>query len=57
MKEKCPVTYEEYEKRVIELFLELYPEDKQEVGLERLNSLLEAGPEFIGGLYVDSVKQ
>ena len=54
MVEKYPMTYEEYEKRVTELFLELYPKDKREVGLERLNSLLEAEPEFIEGLYADT---
>lgn len=54
MANKYPMTYEEYEKRVIELFLELYPEDKQEVGKERLNRLLDAEPEFIEGLYGDA---
>jgi len=48
------MTYEEYEKRVIELFLDLYPEDKQEIGMERLNNLLESEPEFIEGLYACS---
>lgn len=51
MTKEYPMTYEEYEKRVIELFIELYPKDKQEEGIERLNGLLEAEPEFIEGLY------
>lgn len=45
------MTYEEYEKRVIELFLELYPKDKQEIGIERLNQLLEEDSQYIRGLY------
>ena len=53
-KNKYPMTYEEYEKRVIELFLELYPEDKQEIGIERINKLLESEPEFIEALYGDT---
>ena len=51
---KYPMTYEEYEKRVTELFLKLYPKDKQEVGKERLNNLLNAEPEFIEALYEDT---
>ena len=51
MAKKYPMTYEEYEKRVTELFLNLYPKDKRDIGLERLNGLLEVEPEFIDGLY------
>ena len=51
---KYPMTYDEYEKRVTELFLKLYPKDKQEVGKERLNNLLNAEPEFIEALYEDT---
>ena len=51
---KYPMTYEEYEKRVTELFLDLYPKDKQEVGKERLNDLLEAEPDFMEGLYAET---
>lgn len=54
MAKEYPMTYEEYEKRVTELFLELYPKDKRDVGKERLDSLLEAEPEFIEGLYADT---
>ena len=53
MSKKYPMTYEEYEKRVIELFLDLYPEDKQEIAIERINKLLESEPELIEALYVD----
>ena len=49
-----PMTYEEYEKRVIELFLELYPKEKQEIAMERINKLLESEPEFIEALYGDT---
>ena len=51
---KYPMTYEEYEKRVIELFLELYPKEKQEIAMERINKLLESEPEFIEALYGDT---
>ncbi len=51
---KYPMTYEEYEKRVIFLFLKLYPEDKQEMMVDRLNKLLEDDPKFIDGLYGES---
>ena len=54
MSGKYPMTYEEYEKRVIELFCDLYPEDKQEIAMERINKLLEAEPGFIKGLYGDT---
>ena len=54
MTKKYPMTYEEYQKRVIELFLDLYPKDKQKVGMERLNSLLEDDPQFIEGLYAET---
>ncbi len=54
MTKEYPMTYEEYEKRVIELYLELYPKDKQEEGKERLNGLLKSDPEFIEGLYEDT---
>ncbi|WP_296874672.1 hypothetical protein [uncultured Methanobrevibacter sp.] len=51
---KYPMTYEEYEKRVIFLFLKVYPEDKQEMMVDRLNKLLEDDPKFIDGLYGES---
>ena len=48
---KYPMTYEEYEKRVIELFLERFDEKDREKALERVKELLEADPNFISGLY------
>jgi hypothetical protein len=54
MSKKYPMTYEEYEKRVIELFLDLYPKDKQEIAMERINDLLKEEPEFIEALYGDT---
>ena len=48
------MTYEEYEKRVTELFLKLYPEDKQNVAKERLQQLLEKEPDIIEGLYAET---
>ncbi len=48
------MTYEEYERRVIELFLDLYPKDKQDVAMERINDLLKEEPEFIEALYGDT---
>ncbi len=52
--EDYPMTCEEYEKRVIELFLDLYPKDKQDVAMERINDLLKEEPEFIEALYGDT---
>lgn len=37
MTKKYPLTYEEYEKKVTELFLKIYSQDKQDMGMERLN--------------------
>ncbi len=54
MSQEYPMTYKEYEKRVIDLYIELYPKDKQEEGMERLNGLLNSDPEFIEGLYEDT---
>ena len=51
---KYPMTYEEYEKRVIELFLERFDEKDREKALKRVKELLEADPNFISGLYGDT---
>ena len=53
-KNEYPMTYEEYEKRVIELFLERFDEKDREKALKRVNELLEADPDFISGLYGDT---
>lgn len=47
MTKKYPLTYEEYEKKVTELFLKLYSQDKQDMGMERLNELLDEDSQFI----------
>ena len=49
-----PMTFEEYEKRVTELFLKLYPKDQQDVGLTRLNKLKESEPNLMKELYADT---
>ncbi len=49
-----PMTYEEYEKRVIELFLELYPKNKQEIAKEIVNNALKEEPDLIEGLYAET---
>ena len=51
---KYPMTYEEYEKRVIELFLERFDEKDREKALKRVKELLEADPDFIRGSYGQS---
>ena len=55
MKEKkYPMTYKEYEKRVIELFLETGNYATKEEKLEFLNEeLLKNDPDFIKNLYKD----
>lgn len=49
-----PLTYEEYEKRVIELFIKTYPEDKHEIIAERIDGALKNDPNLLKGLYGDS---
>lgn len=49
-----PMTYEEYEKRVMELLLEAYSEEEQEILISRLDALLEDGPNFIKEMYAES---
>lgn len=48
-----PIAYEEYEKRVIELFLKVYPDDKRKIMISRLSNFLKKDPNFIKELYVD----
>ena len=50
---KYPLTYEEYEKRVVELFLKEYDGDKLEVMTERINKELAHEPSIIKRFYVD----
>ena len=51
---KYPMDYEEYEKRVIELFLDPYPKGKREVVTDRLECALKEDPNLIRGLYAES---
>ena len=51
MVKKYPLTYEEYEKKIINLFLQTYPEDKQETMVNRLDEALKDDPNLIKGLY------
>ena len=53
-KNEYPMTYEEYEKRVIELFLERFNEKDREKALEKVTELLEKEPNFIRGSYGQS---
>lgn len=54
MTKKYPMTYEEYEKRVIDLFIGAYPNDKRKIMIVRLNNFLKEDPYFIKGLYNDT---
>ena len=56
MAKKYPLTYEEYEKRVIELFIESYPIEYQEIIMDRVNNLLNEDPYFIKFLYNQDCK-
>ena len=49
-----PMNYKEYEKRIMELLLETYPQEKREMLIDRLDKLLEEDPDFIKGLYGES---
>ncbi len=51
MSKKYPMTYEEYEKRVFGLYLKVYPEDKQEIIIERLDKLLKDNKDFLKKIY------
>lgn len=48
---KYPLTYEEYEDKVIELFLEDYSDDKLEEMTKRIDDLLGEENHFIKQLY------
>ena len=51
---KYPMDYEEYEKRVIELFVNPYPKGKREIIIERLEDALKEDPNLIKGMYAES---
>ena len=46
-----PMTYKEYEKRVIELFLQDYDGDVLELMKQRVDDILSEEPNFIQSLY------
>ena len=52
--ENYPLTYKEYEKKVINLFLQAYPEELQETMVNRLNDALKEDPDLLDGLYGES---
>ena len=49
--DKYPMTYEVYEKRVVELFLEDYEGDSLELMKQRVDDVLSDEPNFIQTLY------
>ena len=46
-----PMTYKEYEKRVVELFLEDYEGETLELMRDRIEDILSESPNFIEQLY------
>ena len=46
-----PMTYKEYEKRVIELFLEMYEGENLKLMEKRIADELENNPNYIQGFY------
>lgn len=53
-KKEYSMTYEEFEKKVIELYLDGISEDHKEMIKERIDNLLENDPTFLSGLYGDT---
>ena len=49
--EDYPMTYNEYEKRVVELFLENYEGEALELMRQRVDDILSEEPNFIQSLY------
>ena len=49
--EDYPMTYKEYEKRVVELFLENYEGEALELMRQRVADVLSEEPNFIQSLY------
>lgn len=54
MSKKYPLTYKEYEEKIIELFIGSYSDDKKKIMEDRLGELLDEDPYFIQGLYEDT---
>ena len=49
--EDYPMTYKEYEKRVVELFLECYQGETLELMKQRVEEELKEDPNYIHGFY------
>ena len=49
--EKYPMTYKEYEERVVELFLEDYGDDILELMMSRVEEELKEEPNYLHGFY------
>lgn len=49
--EDYPMTYKEFEKRVVELFLESYEGKTLEIMMERVDEELKNDPNYIHGFY------
>ena len=49
--ENYPMTYKEYEKRVVELFLECYEGETLELMRQRVEEELKEDPNYIHGFY------
>ena len=49
--ENYPMTYKEYEKRVVELFLECYEGEALELMKQRVEEELKEDPNYIHGFY------
>ena len=49
--EEYPMTYKEYEKRVVELFLECYEGETLELMKQRVEEELKEDPNYIHGFY------
>ena len=49
--ENYPMTYKEYEKRVVELFLECYEGEALELMRQRVEEELKEDPNYIHGFY------
>ena len=49
--EDYPMTYKEYEKRVVELFLECYEGETLELMRQRVEEELKEDPNYIHGFY------
>ena len=49
-----PMTYEEYEQKIIKLYLKMYPKEKHEQVKQLINNSLKKEPNLIRSLYGDT---